>query len=210
MDAPQPPPPLILFTTGVAARTQSILANADHIRSLPFDGITVNIPASWAWMSPGVTVTRAEARLWLEPLTAFNQGMQNQLMLETDVPGILTDDAAWARAAANLRAIAIEARAAGFAGVLVDNEEYATRWDNFPEEHPPEVAALGLAAAQQLASLRGQQMAEALAGVWPEADVAFAHGPYVSADGGALQPGAIELQVGGADQQERAGPYITG
>lgn len=72
------------------------------------------------------------------------------------------------------------------------------------------MAALGLAAAQQLATLCGQQMAEALAGVWPEADVAFAHGPYVSADGGALQPGAIELQVGGADQQELAGPYITG
>jgi hypothetical protein len=206
----QSTPPLILFTSGVQARTQFILPNAEYIRSLPFDGITVNIPASWSWMSPGVTITRAEVREWLQPLTAFNQGMQNHLLMETDVPGLLTDDAAWARAAANLRAIAIEARAAGFTGILIDNEEYATPWDNFPEEHPPEVAALGLAAAQELATLRGRQMAEALASVFPEADVAFAHGPYVSADGGALQPGAIGLQVGGAEQQELAGPYITG
>lgn len=204
------PVPLILFTSGIQARTSAILANADYIRSLPFDGITVNIPASWSWMSPGAVITRAEARLWLQPLTTFNQGMQNHLLLETDLPAPLTDDAAWARAAANLRAMANEARAAGFTGLLIDNEEYATPWANFPENHPPEVAVLGLAAAQELAALRGHQMAQVLAEVFPEASIAFAHGPYITVDGGTGEPPAIRLQVGDPGNHDLAGPYMTG
>jgi hypothetical protein len=38
---------------GISSRTGPILNNLSYIDSLPFDGITINIPATWGLLAPG-------------------------------------------------------------------------------------------------------------------------------------------------------------
>ena len=204
------PPLLIAFVSDISARTQFILPNAGFIKSLPFDGIVVNIPASWSQMSPGVVITAAEVHDWLDPLTGFNDGMHNYLALYIDNPGDLFDDAAWAQVARNWEVIGTAAAQTGFTGILFDNEEYQGHWDNFPEDYEPDGAARGLAAYQAKASQRGRELMAALARVMPQADLAVAHGPYLSVPASPAQPAAILLQAGDYDSQELSGPFFTG
>src|SRR4051794_16794865 len=44
---------LVLYQASLAARTPNLVANADYIDRLPFDGLTVNVPASWSAMQAG-------------------------------------------------------------------------------------------------------------------------------------------------------------
>ena len=37
---------LVLYQANLAARTPALVANSDYIDRLPFDGLTVNVPAS--------------------------------------------------------------------------------------------------------------------------------------------------------------------
>lgn len=204
------PPLLIAFVSDVSARTQFILPNAAFIKSLPFDGIVVNIPASWSQMSPGVVITAADVHDWLDPLVGFNQGMHNYLVFEMDDPGDLFDDAAWAQVARNWAVIGTVAAQTGFTGILFDNEEYQGRWSNFPEDYNASEATRGLAAYQAKASQRGRELMAVLARVMPLADLAVAHGPYLSVPATPGQPAAIALQAGDFTNSELSGPFFTG
>jgi hypothetical protein len=199
-------PDLILFMTSLSARTQFITQNEAHIDTLPFDGITVNIPPGWSAMSPGNRVTRADLETWLEPLRAFNQGRDNWLTVHIDDPGDVFNDTAWTRVVQNWKLMAEVAKEKDFDGILFDNEEYQGRLLNWPEDYPPDVVARGLQAYQDQMSLRGRQIAEAVASVWDDAKIAFTHGPYISVQ---QEPGAPN-QWGDADQHELAGALFTG
>jgi hypothetical protein len=199
-------PDLVLFAPDVSARTQFITANEAHIDTLPFDGITVNIPQSWFSMSPDYVVTRADLETWLEPLRGFNADRNNWLTIVVDDPGDVFDDAAWSVVVENWRLMAEAARDLGFEGIMFDNEEYFGQWQNWPEDYPPEALAIGKEAYQAQTSLRGQQIAEAINSVWPDAKITFAHGPYVSVD---PEPGR-PTQTGGAENFELYGPFFTG
>jgi RTX calcium-binding nonapeptide repeat (4 copies) len=203
-------PNLIGFVADVSARTQFILPNADHINSLPFDGIIVNIPASWSSMSPGAIVTEADVKFWLDPLKNFNAGKENYIIMQMDKPGNLSDDAAWAQVAQNWKTVAKVAQEAGFKGVFFDNEEYAGKWMNFPEDFSPDEAALGLEALQAKASQRGQELMAAIASEMPDGKVAIAHGPYLSVPSNPDAPPAAQLQAGGPSFHELRGPFFTG
>ncbi len=203
-------PSLIGFVADVSARTQFILPNADHINSLPFDGIVVNIPASWSSMSPGAVVTEADVKVWLDPLKAFNAGKENYIAIEMDKPGNLFDDAVWAQVAQNWKTLAKVAQEAGFKGVFFDNEEYAGKWMNFPEDFSPEEAAAGLEALQAKASQRGRELMQAVAEEMPDGKVAIAHGPYLSVSSNPDAPPAAELQAGDSSFHELRGPFFTG
>jgi hypothetical protein len=203
-------PNLIGFVADVSARTQFILPNADHINSLPFDGIVVNIPASWSSLSPGAVVTEADVKFWLDPLKNFNAGKENYIIMQMDKPGNLFDDAAWAQAVQNWKTVAKVAQEAGFKGVFFDNEEYARKWMNFPEDFSPEEAALGLEALQAKASQRGRELMAAIASEMPDGKVAIAHGPYLSVPDNPQDIPAAQLQAGGSDLHELRGPFFTG
>jgi hypothetical protein len=203
-------PKLIGYVADVSARTQFILPNEAHINSLPFDGIVVNIPASWSSMSPGAVVTEADVKYWLDPLKAFNAGKENYISMQIDKPASLTDDAAWAQVAENWRMVAKVAKEAGFKGVFFDNEEYAAKWLNFPEDFSAEEAALGLDALQALASQRGRELMEAVKSEMPDGKVAIAHGPYLSVPANPDDIPAAELQAGGSTFHELRGPFFTG
>lgn len=199
--------PLILHVPDTTARTPSIVANLEHIGRLPVDGITVNIPESWFAMGPGYVADAAAVRGWLEPLAGVNAGMRNHLLLTVDAPGALTDDAAWNGAAANIRILAEEAAAAGFAGIMIDNEEYRGRFQDWTADN---AEGLTLEAAQDLAAARGRAIGEAIAAGFPAASVMVMHGPYLSVPETVDRLPAAERQAGGAEQQELRGPLFTG
>jgi hypothetical protein len=199
--------PLILHVPDITARTQSILANADHIRALPVDGITVNIPDSWFAMGPGHVTDADDVRGWLAPLSGFNAGMQNHLLLTVDAPGALTDDAAWGQVAANIRILAQEAAAAGFAGIMIDNEEYRGQFQDWTAGN---AEGLTLAAAEDLIAARGRAIGEAIAAGFPGGSVMVMHGPYLSVPETEGRLPAAGLQAGGAQLQELRGPFFTG
>lgn len=203
-------PPIIAFMSSVSARTQFILENRAYIESLPFEGMTVNIPASWNAMTPGVIVTLADVREWLVPLANFNTGKFNYLIIENDRPGDLFDDAAWMQAIENWRTMAKVAAETGFRGILFDNEEYQGHWDNFPEDVASDGVSRGVNAYQAQAQLRGLQVMQAVQSVFPGAKVAVAHGPYLSVPRGAGAPPSIQLQAGDWQDQELMGPFFTG
>lgn len=203
-------PPVIAFMSSLSARTPAILENRAYIETLPFEGMVINIPASWNAMSPGAVVDGADVRAWLLPLADFNADKFNYLVIENDKPGDLFDDAAWAQAVENWRIIAVVAAETGFRGILFDNEEYQLHWDNFPDDVAPEGHARGVAAYQAQAQLRGTQIMQAIAAAFPAAQVAVAHGPYLSVPEGPGRPAGIALQAGGWDDQELMGPFFTG
>jgi hypothetical protein len=203
-------PKLIGFVADVSARTQFILPNEAHINSLPFDGIVVNIPPSWSSMSPGAVVTEADVRYWLDPLKAFNAGKENYIIMQIDRPGSLFDNVAWAQVVQNWKTVARIAAEDGFKGILFDNEEYAQKWLNYPENTSPEDIAHGLEANQAMASQRGRELMAAVAEVMPNGKVAIAHGPYLSVPAGPGAPAAAVMQAGGPDLHELRGPFFTG
>ena len=216
--APAPPseteepgrPEVLIWQAGLSSRTQFILPNAEHIEALPVDGIVIHVPASWSAMSPGVEVDAADLRGWVEPLAEFNAGMSNHLRITTDDPGDPFDDVAWARVAENWRVLAEEARAAGFEGLFYDDEEYFGEWQDFPEDYPAEAAERGLDAYRDQVALRGRQVMEAVMEAWPEAQVTWAHGPYLSVPGASEAVPAIGGQAGDWTLHELKGPFFTG
>ena len=54
---------------GISSRTWNITANASYIDNQPFDGITINISATWGLLAPGSVWTYNDIYpSWLEPL----------------------------------------------------------------------------------------------------------------------------------------------
>ncbi len=208
-------PKLILHTANNSARTEAILENAGHIKSLPIDGMVINIPQSFHLMQPadnvpaGGEVTPETLDLWLPQLAEFNVGMENYLVTFIDRPGDLFDDLAWGQVVENFQLLAEAAKEAGFKGLIFDNEEYNGQWDNFPEDWPGAVAE-DLPLYQAQASLRGKQIMEAIDEVFPDGAFGVMHGPYTSVDGGDATPRAVLDQTGGPQNQELRGAFFTG
>ncbi len=203
-------PPIIAFMSSLSARTPAILENRAYLETLPFEGMVINIPASWNAMTPGAVISTAEVRRWLLPLADFNADKFNYLVIENDRPGDLFDEAAWAQAIENWRIIAAVAAETGFRGILFDNEEYQGRWDNFPDDVAAGGASRGLVAYQAQAQLRGVQIMDAVTSAFPAVQMAVAHGPYLSVPDGPGRPAAMALQAGDWTDQELMGPFFTG
>ncbi|MEM1042361.1 MAG: T9SS type A sorting domain-containing protein [Bacteroidota bacterium] len=181
--------------------------NLDYLDALPFDGITVTVFASWQLMKPGWTFTAEEIAGSLSPIAGqFERLDYNFLLVTINDPGDVFDDAAWAPVLANWGALAEAARDAGFAGLFFDVEEYGTTWLNYPEDYDSPVQSL--AAYRKQTRLRGQQMMEAVAAAWPEAEVLFTFGPWLSEP---ATPGYVRLlQVADAEEYELLGPLFVG
>ena len=209
--SPKQRPPLIGFISDVSARTQFILPNRDHIESLPFDGMVINIPQSWSAFTAGTVHSEAEIRVWLEPLADFNAGKLNYLQINTDAPGDMFNDAAWAQVTENWRLLAKVAHDTGFTGILFDNEEYQGQWDNFPDDFPNAVPGKTMQDYRDKAVDRGAQIMAAVAQEFPEGTIGVAHGPYVSTPAGVPGFPAFPFnQSGDWSDQELSGAFFTG
>jgi len=171
-------PKIIVAISDISSRTSSILENAEYIKSLPIDGIRVNIPQGNLLMDPGYVVTEDDVRgtgFWLKPLEEFNEGMHNYLQLNIDKPGVdLFDDAAWDQVVENFRLMARAANEYGFKGMIFDNEEYGTPWQDIPDDAPDREAQISMAIE------RGRAIGEAIAEEFPDISFGTMHGPYTS------------------------------
>ena len=210
-------PNVIMLFPGASGRTKIVLENMEHIESLPIDGMIMDIPQSFWLMDPpgtvpeGAGVTAENIAPWMPPeLTDLNARMENNYLITyIDDPADLFDDDVWAGVVENFRLMAEAAKDANFKGLIFDNEEYGGTWDNFPEDYPGATADQ-LAQYQAQASLRGQQIMEAVNSVFPEGAFGVMHGPYASVDGGDQTPQAVRDQVGSPENQELRGPFFTG
>ncbi len=189
-------------------RTPKILENLATIEALPFDGICIDAPASWLWMQPGNPMDQ-EGQLWQDWLAPLDGKLvkmrRNWFMLQTDRPADFYDD--WSGVIANARTIATAVKRLGCEGLLFDNEEYKGKIWNYPGT-VSHADLYDAAAYQAQARKRGREIMQAILSVWPEARVAFAHGPYLSVP--ARPDWLIAQQAGAPDAYEMLGPFIAG
>jgi hypothetical protein len=203
----------LIFITGptdkdaLSTRTPNILKNIDYIESLPFDGMVVDIPAGWLLMEGKPLNYDDIYDPWLAPLEGkFKKFTHNFLRAQVNDPGDVFDDAKWNITIENWRLLARAARQIGFAGIYFDNEEYFNPWLNYPEDYTNPTRSLKEYQAQ--AQLRGRQIMQAVVQEFPDIDVLFMHGPYITEP---KTPSYVKKsQVGGPDGYELHGPLFVG
>ena len=206
--ATKPPAKLIYHESTLRHRRQGILANADRLGELPFDGITVNMPASWFAMTNDRWTYDDSYDNWIAPIEGLlnnpaNGLTDNYLVLQTDRPADFLDD--WSVAFANIRDLAAIARDAGFVGIYFDNEEYQTPiWDWPSTADNP---AAGFTAYAEAAREKGQLIGEAMSSEFPEICVLVLHGPYIADDN---VPNSIRRNQFGVGSFELFGPFYAG
>jgi hypothetical protein len=184
-----------------------VAKHVDYIETLPFDGITVDIPASFSLMQ-GQPISYGEMfDDGLEPLTgAFNRMQDNFVMVYIDYPGDAFDDSAWAVTVENYRNLARAVRDAGLAGIFLDNEAYNRQWTDYPEDYDNPTHSLKEYQAQ--VQLRGQQIMEAMVSEYPEIELLLFHGPYLSEP---ETPLYVRMnQAGASFEHELHGPFFVG
>jgi hypothetical protein len=193
---------------GVPARTASVLENLSHIESLPFDGIVLDIPATWNVMKRGVKLDYdSEYQTFVQPLQGkLDKFSFNMLRAVVDDPGDLFDDAAWNQAIENWRILARLAKDVGAKGIFFDNEEYFDKWMNYPEDYASPTRSKEDYIAQ--ARLRGRQVMEAVMQEFPDVNLGTLHGPYLSEP---ATPSFVKRQqVADASYYELSGPFTIG
>ncbi len=183
------------------------MEHIDYIESLPFDGMVINIPATWYAMLAEPLSYRWIYDDWLEPLKGiYSRFTRNFVRAVVRSPGDVFDDAAWAVVVENWRRLARAAKAAGLRGIHFDNEEYFERWQNYPEDYGS--PSRSLAAYRQQTRLRGRQIMAAVVEEFPGVEVFFLHGPYLSEP---KTPYAVRRdQAGGAEYHELRGSFFVG
>ena len=134
-----------------------ILANAERFDGSPFDGLGVTLPGNDRVMTDaGWTKERFAAACETLRAAVCHPSLRESLLMLNLAPQVRlawTDDAAWARAAANLRAAGAIAKAAGLRGIMGDIEDYwKTRQFLHREDEMP------YAEAAALARRRGQEV----------------------------------------------------
>ena len=201
-------PKLIIHSASSSSNVWTLKDNLDYARTVEMDGMVMNGASSWNLMKPGVEISLADTQNQMAGFEEFNAEKHNYFLTQTDDPGDLFDDAAWAQVVENFRTVAFAAKEAGYKGLIFDNEEYNGQWQNFPEHYENADPSNELAYQNQ-AALRGKQIMEAINDVFPDAEVGVMHGPYMSVfqEG---QPDAIVGQGGGPSFHELRGAFFTG
>jgi hypothetical protein len=187
----------------------SVAANIDFIDTLPFDGITVDIPASMALMR-GEPISYSEMYDdGLAPLTdalRSSRMQHNFVMAYIDKPGDAFNDQAWAVTTQNWRNLARAARNAGLQGIFFDNEQYYKQWINYPEDYSNPTHSLR--EYELKTQQRGREIMEAMVEEFPAITLLVFHGPYASEP---KTPKSVRRnQAGLATERELTGPFFVG
>ncbi|MEM7737886.1 MAG: DUF4832 domain-containing protein, partial [Deinococcota bacterium] len=200
---------IIYLQSSISARPldYTLLANINYVESLPFDGMVVNIPASWYAMSGERWAYEDFYTDWLEPAEGLFQTFDhNFLKLHVDKPGDFFDDAAWDITVQNWRDLARAAHDVGFKGIFFDNEEYQDSLWTYPEDMAF-AATTTLTEYRAQARLRGQQVMQAVTEVFPDIEILVLHGPYVSEP---ATPQAVSLFQVGVNENDLRGDFFVG
>lgn len=137
-----------------------ILANAEALDRTPYDGVSVTLPGSDRLMTDaGWTVGRFASEIRTMREFARHPSLRETLLFANLAPRTRLgwrDDAAWARAAANLRAAAAIAKAGGLRGVMGDIEDYwKAHQFHLQKDDPPFDEACRLARQRGAEAYRG-------------------------------------------------------
>ena len=206
--APKPHAELIYFESTIRNRTPYIVNNTDRLRELPFDGLMVNIPASWSVMTDDRWTYDDSFGFWIEPLIpVFSDptlGLKtNYIMAYTDREADFLQP--WDTTIANFRDLARLARDAGFVGIAFDNEEYAAPLWDWPST--VDQPLLGPAQYEAAARDKGSQIGSVIADEFPDIRVIILHGPYIADDN---VPNSIRLDQFGVGAFELYGHFYAG
>jgi hypothetical protein len=184
-----------------------VASNIDYIESLPFDGITVDIPASLTLMR-GEPISYSEMYDdGLAPLKdRFTRMKDNFVMVYIDDPGDVFNDQAWAVTVDNWRNLARAVRDAGLTGIFFDNEPYRDPWANYPEDYDSPTHSLDDYVAQT--EQRGKEIMAAMVAEFPDIKLLVFHGPYASEP--QTPPAVRRNQAGLASERELVGPFFVG
>lgn len=178
---------LILFVSNDTALASEIARNAAHVDALPFDGVAITSPASWAVMRPGARLDYTTTYQQLAPIKGrLTRVKHNFLQTYVDAAADPFDD--WSAVIQNWVILARAAKDAGLVGILFDNEEYKGRLWRYPDNvRYPWRTRLDY---QLQHRRRGRQVMEAIRAVWPTVKFIHLHGPYISEQ---RTPGSVSL-----------------
>lgn len=190
--APVPPPApepkrLILhdwFGNSPASTPGFIRDNLAYLESLPFDGVAVYMRrpdltdnvTTWVMSDQAMGYDRIAAVLAPVRGLPFRKLLHNFAAVISRTPPDFFDD--WNIVIKNFSDLARASREAGLKGIYLDNEQYFSKWANYPEG--VKYKAKSLAEYQGQAFLRGQQVMEAMEAAFPGIVVISLHGPYIS------------------------------
>jgi len=158
--------------------------NKTFLETLPFDGIAVYLRSPDGTDNPTMDLMvnkpigyPAIAKV-LAPLKGlqFNNLTQNFAAIFSGRPPDFFND--WSTIIRNFSDLAKAIREVGLKGVYFDNENYFSKWSNYPMG--VEFPAMTLKAYQDQARLRGRQVMEAMVATFPDIVVISLHGPYIS------------------------------
>ena len=180
--------PLLLlhdwFGKSPVASPTFVKEHLDFLESQPFDGLALYLRS--ADLRVNVTAgVLSRARFSdedidgvLSPVASlpFRRLRHNFAAVLSGNPPDVFDD--WEGVVRNFGRLARAARAARLEGIYLDNENYGSRWTDYPSgvAHPERT----LAEYQDQARLRGRQVMEAMAAAFPDVTVLVLHGPYIS------------------------------
>lgn len=187
-DAKKKSGPLLLlhdwFGTSPAASPAYVRDHLAFLESQPFDGIVlylrtpdlaINVTAK---VMSASRVTAEQIEQVLQPLAAvqFRSLLHNFAAVLSSSPPDVFDD--WGDVVRNFTHLARAAKDFRLKGVYIDNENYGTRWADYPAgvAYPRRT----LPEYQEQARLRGKQVLQAMSAVYPEITVVMLHGPYIS------------------------------
>ena len=175
-----------------------------HIETLPFDGLAITTATGAAIMN-GTARSYAQMAGDFAPLNglAFTRMRHNFALVNVDRPADFFGD--WTVTIENFRMLARVLKEKGLVGIFFDNEGYQRSLFNYPDDCSDPSKSLDQYREQ--ARLRGRQIAQAIAGEYPEIVVMALHGPYASFSGTPSQVGRGQTNW---ELDELRGPFSVG
>ncbi len=191
---------------GTSSRPWTMADHLGYIDTLPFDGIALNIPATWDLMTPGASLSYATISDSLAPITGkLTKVNENFVKVVVKQCADFYDD--WTACIQNWKNLAEAAKDNGLVGIFFDNEEYF--FDLHLWHYPEDVSYSGsrtLAQYREQARQRGKDVMNAVQAVWSAARIMHFHGPYSS---DSRTPG-VPCQNDGKDTHDLRGYFYAG
>jgi PEP-CTERM motif len=197
---------LVILQSNVSARLDSLLRNRDLVAASPFDGVVINMPATYTAMLNSTQLDyNSVFGYWLQPMVGTIPKLKDSY-LRIDLRDSGDPFGNWDNALNNWSIMARAAKDAGMRGIYFDNEAYSEPGAfTFPgNANNP---ALGLAAYQERFRQRGADVMNAVQSVWSNAEIVSLHGPYVSEP---TTPAAVRLEQVGASGNDMRGFFFAG
>lgn len=172
------------FGTSPVASPTFVRDHLEYLESLPFDGLAIYLRSPdlvtnvTAGVFSGRRLAPEEIDAVLRPVAGlpFRRLLHNfAAVINRNGPDLFDD---WSGVVHNFEALARASRDARLEGLYIDNENYGSRWLEYPSGVARPQKTLG--EYQDQARLRGRQIMEAVVRTYPDITVLFLHGPYLS------------------------------